>query len=60
MKIWNNPYLMLKDIEEHKKNGNTIVNDDKPQELLVGYRCIDTGKTWHVSTVVILKHCSHN
>lgn len=46
---WDNIVLMIEDIREYaKNNGRRIVNEDRPLEFRVAFRCAKTGKTWSV------------
>lgn len=46
---WDDMLDMLADIREHaKNNGSAIINEDKPMQLRLGWRCTNTNKTWSI------------
>jgi hypothetical protein len=46
---WDNVWDMFEDIREHAKNNERcIVNEDKPMQLRLGWRCTKTNKTWSI------------
>lgn len=48
-KFWDNANNMIEDIRNHvASNGKNIVSFDTPRQLIFGYRCSNTGKTWEI------------
>lgn len=53
---WDNVYDMLEDIKKHADaNGGAIIQDDRPAQLKLGYRCTNTNKVWTIR-ISKLKH----
>lgn len=45
---WDDFVEMLDNIKKHASNGNTIVEEDRPHQLRLAFRCTNTNKTWSI------------
>ena len=46
---WDNLFAMLDDMKVYAaNNGRAIIQEDKPFQLRLGYRCTNTNKTWSI------------
>lgn len=46
---WDDVWEMFEDIREHaKNNGRTVVEEDRPTQLRLAWRCTNTNKTWSI------------
>lgn len=46
---WDNVWEMMDDIKEHaKNNGRSVIEEDRPHELRLAWRCTNTNKTWSI------------
>ena len=46
---WDDMSDMLADIRDHSKNnGSAIINEDRPMQLRLGWRCTNTNKNWSI------------
>ena len=53
---WDNYLDMLNDMKAHAKvNEGAIVQEDRPMELKLAYRCTNTNKTWSCKITNIRK-----
>ena len=42
--------MMIEDIRDYaKENGQRIINEDRPFEFRIGFRCAKTEKTWWIN-----------
>lgn len=46
---WDNVWDMFEDIREHaKNNGRAVIEEDRPIQLRLAWRCTNTNKTWSI------------
>src|ERR1700676_3139759 len=52
-------WTMFDDIQEHaKNNGRAVINEDRPAELRLAWRCTKTDKTWSIKINNVKKSMS--
>jgi hypothetical protein len=53
---WDDLFAMFDDIREHSKNnGRVVIEEDRPHQLRLAWRCTNTNKTWSIRIANVKK-----
>jgi hypothetical protein len=53
---WDDLFAMFDDIREHAKNNDrAVIEEDRPRQLRLAWRCTNTNKTWSIKIANVKK-----